>query len=1098
MQSLLFNSNSNLKSIYIPASLVNIDPQVFTGAPNIDLIEIDPNNPVYTVIAPATLMLKNGTNYIYFPSTITNFEISGNVVAFGKTLFQSCEKLTSVTVESNNTKFSAEGGIIYSKDYSTAIACIGGITTVSINSQCKTIGDYCFYQISKLQTLTLNSGLLLLNSYAFAYVILETLSIPETVTIIDSNCFYYSDVKTVITNGGGPNTIGVRAFYHSNTTTINLGSNLNLLSNQAFSTSKITTITFDPSCPLSTIYYQAFVDCKNLLSIEIPKNVLSIGDICFSGATSLKSLTFAEGSVLNYIETQAFKGIAITSLVLPATMTYIGANAFASCTNLETISFATGSIIETIGGGIFKDCISLVNVTIPSSVSNFDPSTFNGCKNLVNITVSEENSNYTSYEGIVYVKSKTKLVCCPGGKVSANINNNIIVIGSNAFYGCSKLENLTFEIGCQLEEIQEGTFYSCTALKRVDLPTSLQTVQQNAFAGCTLLAIITFPDYSMCNLDAESVFSDCSNLETITFGQFCALTVFGKNIFSNCVKLSSINIPANCTTIKEGAFLNCQNLSNIIFESGSHITTIENNVFSGCSSLTEFTLPDSITDITSSCFGNSTYIKIVNVPANCAISKIGSNAFSSFPLETINFGSGTTVSLLEDSAFLNKNIVTFKMNSPLIISSNAFKGCKKLTTISIDGVTSIGNFAFSGCTSLRSFSVPQKCKSLGDNCFQGCSLITSITFVSTPTIITIRSNCMAGLTIASITIPQSVTTIGNGCFSGCTILSSIIFEANSNLASIGSNCFSGCTSLMSFTTPDSFTVISASTFGSAPSITDVFIPAGLTITKISNGAFESFPLKSITFGSGTIVNYLEDSAFENKKLESFTLDCPVIVGSNVFKGCTNLKTVSIPHITSSINLLNSKRLSLSAESLYTIPIGLFDGCSSLTNIDINTNIVNISDYAFNDCKLLNFRIPETTQYIGDYSFYNCKQISYIPNSVVHLGNSSFSGTNIGRTLIVSSLINYIGKSCFSNTLVRKIYYCSNFDFSGFALAFEPDARAFVTFQYPENTFCGILARHLPGTTCKDIMETNLDGYRNELGLTNGGRYVYAVFLAGIE
>ena len=79
------------------------------------------------------------------------------------------------------------------------------------------------------------------------------------------------------------------------------------------------------------------------------------------------------------------------------------------------------------------------------------------------------------------------------------------------------------------------------------------------------------------------------------------------------------------------------------------------------------------------------------------------------------------------------------------IGENAFEGCTGLTSITIpDSVTSIGYGAFYGCSGLTSITIPNRVTSIGYGAFYGCSGLTSIT------------------------IPDSVTSIGDDAFYGCS------------------------------------------------------------------------------------------------------------------------------------------------------------------------------------------------------------------------------------------------------------------------------------------------------------------------------------------
>ena len=91
------------------------------------------------------------------------------------------------------------------------------------------------------------------------------------------------------------------------------------------------------------------------------------------------------------------------------------------------------------------------------------------------------------------------------------------------------------------------------------------------------------------------------------------------------------------------------------------------------------------------------------------------------------------------------------------------------------------NFIYDGIT----YSVT----SLGNNCFLGCTGLTSITIPNSVT--TLEDYCFSGCTgLTSITIPNSVTSLGWQCFSGCKGLTSITIP--NSVTSLGSRCFRDC------------------------------------------------------------------------------------------------------------------------------------------------------------------------------------------------------------------------------------------------------------------------------------------------------------------
>lgn len=129
----------------------------------------------------------------------------------------------------------------------------------------------------------------------------------------------------------------------------------------------------------------------------------------------------------------------------------------------------------------------------------------------------------------------------------------------------------------------------------------------------------------------------------------------------------------------------------------------------------------------------------------------------------------------------------------------------------IDGyvVTGIGSKCFEK-QSLKGVVIPETVTSIGNNAFQGCTNLTSVTFEGAPSTITVGNNAFQNCTkLKSINLPAA-TTIGSLAFDSCTSLEKLSLEFGTE--SIGDYCFRGCTNLRTLEIPETVTYIGQGAF----------------------------------------------------------------------------------------------------------------------------------------------------------------------------------------------------------------------------------------------------------------------------------------------
>ena len=192
------------------------------------------------------------------------------------------------------------------------------------------------------------------------------------------------------------------------------------------------------------------------------------------------------------------------------------------------------------------------------------------------------------------------------------------------------------------------------------------------------------------------------------------------------------------------------------------------------------------------------------------------------------------------------------------LGDNCFNGCYDLTSISIpNSVTSIGEGCFWGC-SLPSITIPESVTSLGFACLSGC-LFESIIVAEGNPVYDSRENCNAIIETSTNTliagcentlIPESVTSLGDRCFSACGLTSITIPKS---VTSLGAECFYLSRWLTSITIPNSVTSLGEACFYDCSSLISISIPN--SVTDLGNYCFMSCSsLKIVTCEIPSAIN----------------------------------------------------------------------------------------------------------------------------------------------------------------------------------------------------------------------------------------------------
>lgn len=299
-------------------------------------------------------------------SQITSVVISNGVTYLGNRAFQNCSAITSVTLPQSLTELGTHVFKGCSK-----------ITSLDL-THIQSMGKEALVNCSGLTTITMPARLNEIPQAAFSGLsaMTSSIKIPDGVTSIGPSAFVNwgsnAGQKVNIEWNDDVTTIGSSAFQGANIKdSLTIPASVTILDTKAFWKTGITSLTFVGN-KLQTIGELAFSGCKNLTGlITLPASVQTIGKSAFM-ETGITGLGFENGSSLRTIGESAFAKTELlnSAITLPDSVTSIGKSAFSE-SGITGLNISEASQLNTIDESAFFKCASLSgNIYIPSSVKN--------------------------------------------------------------------------------------------------------------------------------------------------------------------------------------------------------------------------------------------------------------------------------------------------------------------------------------------------------------------------------------------------------------------------------------------------------------------------------------------------------------------------------------------------------------------------------------------------------------------------------------------------------------------------------------------------------------------------------------------------------
>lgn len=390
-----------------------------------------------------------------------------------------------------------------------------------------------------------------ISCYAFAWSLIESITIPQQVKEICDGAFYECKKlhKVEIQNDSMLNSLGKYAFY-----------------------------------------------CSKIESILIPPNIKEIHQGAFSSCKSLKTIIFANNSNLKIIGKYAFLGTDIQNIQIPATVEVIGEGSFEDCKSLIRIEIPVDSELRIIEKFAFRKA-SIRSITIPQKFTEFKEEWCYETPNLTDIKINENNPHYKLYKNkfivgkndptsdvydiLVFVPRNIKTIIIPSFiKCIAScafemsliqsifIPTKVSKICKSAFKDCKQLSQVDFANDSELQEIEENAFIS-TSIKKISIPSNVKKICERGFGYCEQLKKIIVPKNS-----------ELREIESDAFIR---------------TPIESFFIPKHLVQLHRHAFSSCENISLVEIDQNTELKTFECTIFQYAKKDTVFKIPSHVT-----------------------------------------------------------------------------------------------------------------------------------------------------------------------------------------------------------------------------------------------------------------------------------------------------------------------------------------------------------------------------------------------------------------------------------------------------------------------------------------------------------------------
>ena len=766
-----FYENTVIESVIIPDSVTKIGKFSFSNCESLSEVIIGENvtyigarafeyTGLKSVVIPDSVERMGG--YVFSDcSSLKELTIGKNVERIPSYAFSDCINLVEVIIPDKTKEIGEK-----------AFWCCDALDTVVIGESVIDIEYGAFASCINLKNLTLNDKVEVIGEGAFAACAITSVEIPDSVKQIAESAFEQCVNLESITISDCVTSIGVDAFldtrfydnkdnWEDNVLYIGkhlikaqrsvsgeyeIKENTLTIADGAFMQTKQLTSVKIPET-ITAIPYGAFMQSA-IETVELPNSITSIGYYAFAGCSNLKTINIPNS--VTFIDDCAFAScIALESITIPDSVTELGQEIFVDTAYYKNpANWENGilyidnhliSVVEDfVGECVIKEGtkniatgaitgVDIATLVLPSSLENIGyASIFEA--DIESFSIDESNEYFTTENGVLFNKDKTKLIAYPSAK-----NDN--------FYICPD----------SLKEVNAGAFHSASNLEVVLLNEGLEFIGEWAF---DYVEAIYVPD--SVNVIGNDVFGNYDYIfyegSADEYEKLLRNTVFGRyydgenidEIFAGIeYDFTAENLVAEMSVYCGSEYypaveaITCQDQGSTY---GIYVPLVES----------WYVEPETIT-------GDHIYNNSLRFCDVCGEENILTSGVCGETCTFTLYADG--ILEIEGTGVITEEIISLLDEEHYV---------KVSSVIIHDGITGIGDGAFAEMQLLKSVEIPDSVTSIGEGAFYLCYCLRNIT------------------------IPQSVEYVGQLAFGICISLGDVYFYPTDAEIGLGAFGLSDC------------------------------------------------------------------------------------------------------------------------------------------------------------------------------------------------------------------------------------------------------------------------------------------------------------------